>query len=249
MTQTELDRRLRDWLAEREPGHVPPSLRANAARVPYETPLPMAARLRDVLVRSTGGAPAGSSRAVLILLLVGALVAATIASLILTGAVRRGPEPALQRWGAFTVDRPAPTAEMVALPGAAQLGDDESVEFEDLVGSVVTILVPGSAGNASADELTTFAAARARTGERVLFFVGARSPLVLDGLADAGGAVALGIGAIDLSSGGAGTADFPDGRDALVVVDRGGTVAAVFVGTMPGRDELVALLNRLEVGR
>ena len=61
--------------------------------------------------------------------------------------------------------------------------------------------------------------------------------------------MALGIGAIDLSSGGAGTAEFPDGRDALVVVDRGGTVAAVFVGTMPGRDELVALLNRLEVGR
>ena len=136
----------------------------------------MASRLRDVLVRSTGGAPAGWSPAVLILLLVGALVAATIASLVLTGAVRPAPEPALQRWGAFAVDRPAPTAEMIALPGAAQLGDDESVEFEDFVGSVVTILVPGTAGDAPADELATFAAARARTDERVLFFVGARSP-------------------------------------------------------------------------
>jgi len=249
MTEPEIDRRLRDWLAEREPGHVPPSLRTNAARVPYETPLPMVSRLRDVLVGSKGGAPAGWSPAVVILLLAGALVAATIASLLLTGDVRPAPEPALQRWGAFAVDRPAPTGEMVALPGAAQLGDDESVEFEDFVGSVVTILVPGTAGDARAEELATFAAARARIGERVLFFVGARSPSVLDGLADAGGATALGIGAIDLSAGGVPATDFPDGRDALVVVDRGGTVAAVFVGTMPGRDELVALLNRLEVGR
>ena len=72
---------------------------------------------------------------------------------------------------------------------------------------------------------------------------------MLDGLADAGGATALGIGAIDLSAGGAGSADFPDGSDALVVVDRAGTVAAVFVGTMPGRNKLVEMLNRLEVGR
>ena len=249
MTESEIDRRLRTWMAERDPGQVPASLRADAARVPYETPLPIASRLRDALVRSPGGAGTGWSPAALTLLVAGALLAATIASLVLTGAVRPPPEPALQRWGAFAVDQPAPSAEMVALPGAAQLGDDESVEFEDFVGSVVTILVPGSAGDAPADELATFAAARARTGERVLFFVGARSPSVLDGLADAGGAVALGIGAIDLSAGAAWTADFPDGKDALVVVDRGGTVAAVFVGAMPGRDELVGLLNRLEVGR
>ena len=56
-------------------------------------------------------------------------------------------------------------------------------------------------------------------------------------------AIAADRSSVDLS------ADFPDGSDALVVVDRGGMVVAVFVGTMPDRDELVALLNRLEVGR
>ena len=127
---------------------------------------------------------------------------------------------------------------MIALPGASQLGDDESVEFEDFVGSVVTILVPGAADDATAPEFAAFAAARAGTDERVLFFVapGRRRCST----ASPTPAARRRSGSVrSIVRGRGSSADFPDGSDALVVVDRAGTVAAVFVGAMPGRDELV----------
>ena len=211
MTEPEIDRRLRDWLAEREPGHVPPSLRANARAVPYETPLPMVAASRRAR-RSTGGTPAGWSPAVVILLLAGALVAATIASLLLTGAVRPAPEPvapALGRVrrrpaGAHRGDaqrsrvRPSSATTRASSSRTSSVRSSRSWCRARLVtrGPKSSRDVRGGAGGTR----------RARPVLRRR-----RSPSVLDGLADAGGATALGIGAIDLSAGGAGSADFPDG--------------------------------------
>lgn len=66
--------RLRAWLAARDPGDAPASLRAAAARVPYETRRPAFPALDAAITRSFG--PARWVRLVLVLLVVLALLAA-----------------------------------------------------------------------------------------------------------------------------------------------------------------------------
>jgi hypothetical protein len=251
MNESDLDRRLRRWLTEREPGPVPASLRVRAGRVPFETPIPISRRVLDVVVgpggsRRVGG---GTRRGAVILVLVGALLVATIASLLSMGSARPSRLPGVERWGAFVVDEPAPPVVMDGLPGLASDADDGELEFEDLVGSVVAVLVPGSRGDdPGARHLASIAEARRLTGEGVVFLVGSRSPSVVDGLTAAGGVDAIRIGVVDLSTGRLETA-FPDGADALVVIDRGGVVRAAYAGSLPGPDQLVDLLHRLEAGR
>jgi hypothetical protein len=137
---------------------------------------------------------------------------------------------------------------LTAISGAAVVDDDMGVEFEDFLGSPVAVLVPAGRERDPGDRaLAAFLEARQLAGDGVVFVVGARSPGVLDGLPGVGGAG--GIDAVNLAAGGVSTTDFPDGDDALVVVDRNGTVAAAFARTLPDRDQLVEILRRLEVGR
>lgn len=249
MNESELDCRLRRWMAEREPDSVPATLRARARLVPHETAVPVAWRVRDVFVRpaaaALGGGPA--IRAAVVLLLLGLAVAASIAALLLGGSNRHSTVPGVERWGAFVVGRPAPTVVMQTMPGAASDGDDNTLEFEDLTGSVVVIMVPSLRGpDLGARDLAELAEARRLTDSGVVFLVGARSASVMDGLANEGGPPASGIGAVDLSVGGESTIAFPEGDAALVVVDRHGAVAAAFAGSLPGRNQLLEVIQLVE---
>lgn len=90
MTERELDRRLADWLASRDPGVVPDSLRATAARVPYEIRPPLGARIADAFA-ARWAIPRLWTTRVSRLALVVLLVLAMLVALAVVGS--RQPEP------------------------------------------------------------------------------------------------------------------------------------------------------------
>lgn len=245
MSEAELDRRIRAWMAGREPGPVPATLRTRATRVPYETGVPITSRVRDALVGRGGAWAVGGTRrtSIAVLVALGLVAAATVAAVLLAGS-RQPQVPGVERWGGFTVGQPAPTVVLRALPAPIAVGDDSSVEFEDLTGSIVVILAPGTAdSNAVAGALAALDEAAAATGDDVVFIVGVRASSVLHD----NGPTASEMGAVDLSPAGATRDAFPDGASALVVLDRRGTVATVFAGALPAGHQLVELIRALEV--
>ena len=109
MTTLEMDDRLRDWLLAREPGSVPETLRAAAARVPYEWPLPAHARFVEVL--PWWPTVAQARRPVAVLLVVMAVLAAIIVTALLAGAPRRSTSVITNGWVAFAAGGPDPSGE------------------------------------------------------------------------------------------------------------------------------------------
>src|SRR6476646_1132803 len=140
MTDAAFDRRLRDWLEDREPGPVPPSLRADVARVAIETPIPPAARVWQSLVGpGRAGREASSLRLALVLGGLGLLVAVAAALLLI------GSRPAvLTAWHDFVVGRAAPESEFGSVTGARG-GGDATLSVDDLRGSVIVIYLAGNA--------------------------------------------------------------------------------------------------------
>ena len=246
MNDVELERRLRRWMSDREPGPVPMQTRAELGQVAFKTPIPTSRRLVDPFVRRVSPPrtqwAAGPVRAMLLVL--GLLVAVAVAALFVAGSKPPAPVLETDSWGAFVVGRAAPPAVMRLIPPVSRITDDDTLEFVDLAGSIVVLVVPDeAAGSALNREIEALTVARHRTGADVVFLVGARSAAVTDALSRVA-AETEDIDAVDLSS--ASAVAFPSGAPALVVVDRQGGVAAIFAGVLPGADQLVTLIKHLE---
>jgi hypothetical protein len=243
MTDAQMDRRLRAWLADREPGPVPPSLRDSAARVPQETPTPTTLRAWQMLVRGTGpdgGAPA--ARLVLLLAVVGLIAAAALALFAVGSSRQPAPVPGLTSWASFAVGKPAPPIVMRNVAGTPAVGDDETFEFDDRVGSVVVVYVAADTGNdGAARDVATFIATRDGAAGGAVFVVATAAPESNRGAISI--AADAGIGAVQLPpSWATGSARVPDA--AFVVIDRRGRVAAALGGGLPGPDQLIAVIDR-----
>jgi hypothetical protein len=248
MTEAQFDRRLRDWLADREPGPVPPSLREGSARVAFETPPPAMWRVWPAIVRPAGlvdvgrGGGRGAALA-FVLLVVGLIVAAAVVAV---GASRTPPPaPVLAAWGSFVIGRPAPAIVMHNVAGTPPVGDDSTFEFDDRAGWVVVVYLPSDGdADAAASDVAALVAARERASGGVLFLVATAEPAAA--IPAVSGAADAGIGAVQLPVGWAGGSE-PARAAAVVVIGRRGTVAATFAGALPGPDQLVDVIDR-EVG-
>lgn len=238
MTDAGFDRRLRGWLEERDPGPVPSSLRADVARVPVETPIPIAGRVWQAIVGAGGSAGrAGSAmRLAVVLVLLGLLLALVASFYVTTG--RPIPPSA---WGDYVVGQPAPDREFGSVAGSLAVGDP-TIGVDDLQGFVVVLYFPGQAtAERTSADAGTLATAADHTPRGTAFVVVASpsSPISTETLEQLHGAGML-------------TAKPPadwapppsDAEPALVITDRAGVVKYVFAGELPNADQLVGDLDR-----
>lgn len=237
MNDATFERHVRDWLADREPGAIPASLVAKAGSIPYETPVPVAWRIWGAVVRPAArGGSAPGLRLALVLALVGLLVALAIG----TAFVGRAPVPApeLTSWRDFVVGRTAPAIEFRSVGGPLSDTDDGTLEFEDLVGTLVVMYVPDPAARPGQIDVGGLVAATlAAPGSRA-FLVAApaewsRAPNV-DPDVVAAEPPAAWLAARD------------EPGPAILVVDRRGVVIAAFAATMPTEGQLARVLAGAE---
>jgi hypothetical protein len=241
MTEPQLDRRLQDWLTAREPGPVPPTLRESAGRVAFETSLPATWRVWGAIVSPAGSTGVGRNAPLALVLLVLGLIAAAAVAVVVGASRTPLPVPGLAGWGSFVVGRPAPAIVMRNVAGTPAVGDDSTFEFEDRVGSVVVVYVPSRGGGDSESDVATLVTSRSRAAAGVGFLVATDAPSADRPAVTA--AAAGGIGAVELPPGWAGRSDRLPGVG-LIVIDRHGTVAAVFGGALPGPDQLSDIISR-----
>lgn len=234
MNNIELDRRLRRWMADREPGTVPTSVLDLARTVPGATPVPARRRVQGALVAIR---PTGGLRPMGIVIVLALLVGMSIVAL-LVGSRPPAPVPGVDRWGAFEVGQPAPTVIWKSPGGSTADDDDRTVEFEDLVGSVVVVLVPASDPLEPGVPLAELVEARRQAGDGAHFLVGTRSADGMEAISSSG------LEGIDLSEGRLAAA-FPDSPAALVVIDQAGRVAYIFTGSLPPIEQLNGLVRAL----
>jgi hypothetical protein len=243
MTDAAFDRRLRGWLEDREPGPVPSTLRADIARVPIETPIPAASRAWQAVVGSARrGQPGSPVRLMFVLVVLGLLVAAIAAVL----AVGSRPTP-LTAWRDYVLGQPAPDLEFGSVAGSLTGGDptisvDDLREFE----FVVVLYFPG---DATADRTAVDARKLVEASEHALpptaFLViaPAASPIAsetVDRIHAAGMLTAEPPADWPAAS-------QPQGEPVLVITDRRGDVAYLYVGDLPEADLLVGDLDRASV--
>jgi hypothetical protein len=234
MTDSDLDRRLRRWMSDREPATVPPAVRQLAADVAQTAATPLAWRVRGVLgLRPAADAP----RMALALAVLGLLLAVVVAGLLVGGSNQPSPLPGVDRWGGFIVRQPAPPVAWTALGPDIADDDDHEVEFEDLAGSVVVVIAPS--GGDAATGLTAAEQIRARVGDGTHLIVGARTLASLESI------TGTGVSGMDLTPA-AISEDFPPTEPAVVIIDRRGRVARIFAGEVPGADQVVDIVTMLE---
>jgi hypothetical protein len=234
MIDSDLDRRLRHWMVDREPASVPPAIYALARVVAEETPTPLAWRVRGVhRWRSAADAP----RMAFVLAVLGLLLAAVAANLLVGRSSQPSPLPGVDRWGGFVVGQVAPSVAWTASGPDIADNDDHEVEFEDLVGSVVVVIAPS--GGDITTGLTEAEAIRARVGGGTHLIVGARTLASFESIAGTG-ASGMDLTPAEL------TDTFPRTESAVVVIDRNGRVAHVFAGDLSGADQVVDIVTSLE---
>jgi hypothetical protein len=242
MTDAQFDRRLRDFLAGREPGPLPRSLREAAARVALDTPVPPTWRVWQVVVRRAGSGGTPTRRLALALLIVGLMLAAAAAALVVGASRTPPPVPGLSGWGTFLVGQPAPPMVMRNVAGTPQIGDDRTFEFEDRAGSLMVVYLPaGDGDDLAVGDVEKLIEARDRAPEGVVFIVASDEPVAdkqaVSAAADAG------IGAVRLPANWTRDTAAATGA-AIVVIDRRGRVAAAFGGALPGPDQLLDVIDR-----
>jgi hypothetical protein len=239
MTDAGFDRRLRDWLHDRDPGPVPTSLRASVSRVPAETPVPPLTRLwRTIVGPGDTGRNAPALRLAVLLAVLGALVALATAGFI---AVTSRPQLPTA-WRSYVVGLVAPDVDFGSVAGTLQHGDP-TISVDDLPGSVVVLYFPGnvSAEKAAADaQVLVGASEQTPAGTAFLVVSSATSPIgteTIDRLHEAGMLTAR-------PPGGWEPATKSEERSVLVVTNRAGVVKYVFAGDLPDADELIGDLDR-----
>lgn len=238
MNDAAFERRLQEWLLDREPGPVPASLRESAARVPLDTPIPTAARVWGAILGSRRTSASGSPvRLVFVLIVIGLLVA-VIAAALSVGS-RRVP---LSAWGDYVIGQPAPDRDFGSLAGAVPVGEP-TLSIDDLVDAEFVLYIPGEASpdrTAADASILIEASNHVSAATAFLVVVEPSSPLpqtTVDRLYDAGMLTAA--PPADWPSGAS-----PRGEPALVITNPRGEVAGVYVGELPAADALIGDLDR-----
>ena len=239
MTEAGFDRRLRDWLDDRDPGPAPTSLRTSLTRIPAATPVPALAHLLRKVVGAGGTGRNGSAlRLAVLLVVLGALI--TLAAAGFIAAMSRPSLPTA--WRDYVVGKAAPDRDFGSVAGTLRHGDP-TVSVDDLPGFVVVLYFPG---NASAEKTAADARALVGASEQTpagtafLVISAASSPIgteTVDQLHAAGMLTARPPGGWEQSPS-------SDDRSALVVTNRAGEVTYVFTGDLPSADELIGVVDR-----
>lgn len=241
MTDAAFDRRLREWLEDRDPGSVPSTLSESAGRVSRETPLPAASRVwRAVIGSGRVGRPESPVRLVVVLVVLGLLVAAAAALL----GVGSRPAP-LTSWQGYVVGQPAPDRDFGSVVGAVKRGDP-TISVNDLQEFIVVLYFPGEAPaerTAADARVLVETADHTPAGTAFLVIAPATSPMTaetVDRIHAAGMLTAQP------------PADWPamnqpQGEPVLIVTDRRGVVANLYGGELPTADELIGDLDRASV--
>jgi hypothetical protein len=241
MNDAAFERRLQEWLVDREPGPVPASLRESAALVPLDTPIPAAARVWGAIVGRRRDAASGSPvRFVFVLIVIGLLIAVIAAGL--SAGSRKVP---LSAWGDYVVGQPAPDRDFGSLAGVVPVGEP-TISIDDRVDAEFVLYIPGDASpdRTAADASVLIEASnRVSSSTAFLVIVQPSSPLpqaTVDRLHGAGMLTAE--PPADWPSGAS-----PHGEPALVITNRRGEVAHVYVGELPAAEALIGDLDRASV--
>jgi hypothetical protein len=235
------DRRLHDWLEGRDPGPVPTSLRESAARVALETAIPATSRVWQAVVGAgRSGRAASPVRLVFVLVVVGLLVAA-VAALLVAGS---RPSP-LTAWQGYVVGQPAPDRDFGFVAGDVT-GGEPTISVDDLPEFVVALFFPGDATaerTAADTRVLVEASERTPAGTAFLVIPSASSPLAADTV-DRVHAAGMLTAAPPPDWPGLGQ---PQGEPVLIITNRHGVVANVYVGQLPTADWLIGDLDRASV--
>jgi hypothetical protein len=238
MTDTPFDRRLRDWLEDRDPGPVPASLHDSVARVPIETPVPAVLRLwHSILGPGRAGRQGAPIRAAVVLVVLGLLVAAVAA---LWSAGSR-PAP-LTAWREYAVGQPVPDLDFGSPTGTLSSGD-ASISVDDIPEAMFVLYFPGDA-----------AADRVAADARVLVDASEPAPGRTAFLVIPSHATPMTAATVDrVHAAGMLTAEPPAGWPAtqhgpvLVITNHRGNVAYIYVDEFPDADGLIGDLDRASV--
>jgi hypothetical protein len=232
MTDADVERSLRQWMVQREPASVPAAVRQLARAVPLSTSEPFLWRMRGALpVAVAGGAP----RLGPVLALLGLLLAALAGGLIAGGAARPEPLTGVDRWRTFVVGHSAPEIEFRSVGGALSDRDDATLEFEDLVGSLVVMYFPDPEAEAQVADVGALAEATLQSSGSTAFIVAAPHEWSRTLNADPG--------VVTAEPPAAWAAATSERGPAILVVNRRGIVEAVFARTLPTPGQLTEALD------
>jgi hypothetical protein len=241
MTESQADRHVHEWLAAREPGPMPAALRESLRRVAYETPPPATWRLWQGTVRPGWAGTTSSLRLALLIGLLGVLIALTTANLIGDRSPAPALAPELSRWRDFVVGQRAPALEFRSVGGALSDRDDMTLQFEDLLGSLVVMYVPEPDAEQGITDVGGLAEATLAAPDSTAFIV--------TGPIEWSRGLNLNPEVVNAEPPPGWEAARPQRGPAILVVDRRGVVAAVYASTLPTPDQLADRLVRVESAR
>ena len=233
MIDADLDRRLQRWMTDREPATVPAPVRQLARLVAEESPPPLTWRIQSIVrARPTTDA----QRAIVLLVTLGLLLAALFAAMMGVGSHQPDFRPAVVQWREFIVGEPAPPVEFRAVGGALSDDDDATLEFEDLVGSLVVMYFPDPDSEPGIMDVGGLVETTLNAPGSNAFVVAA--PHEWSRVLNADPGIVMAEPPADW------VAARSEAGPAVLVVDRRGLVAAIFEGTLPSSAELAEAIDQ-----